>query len=162
MAGIVGLTEIQHTNGTSAMTVDSTGRVNLPQLVAFTAYVNNNSSANVSVGSKVPYDVAIINKGNGYNTSTYVFTAPVAGVYWFSYSVWCAQSSTGRTGFYKNGVAYGRSDYPIGTRNQASASDNDSASSAIELAANDTVDIRAYSSSVDVFGTNYFSGYLIG
>lgn len=162
MAGIVGLTEIQHQNGTSAMTVDTSGRVNLPQLVAFTAYANSNSSVNVSVGSKVPYDVTIINKGNGYNTSTYVFTAPVAGVYWFSYSVWCNQSSTGRTGFYKNGVAYGRSDYPIGTRNHGSAQDNDSASSAIELAANDTVDIRAYGSSVDVFGTNYFSGYLIG
>ena len=154
--------QIAHTNNVSAMTIDSTGRVNLPQLIAFTAYANSNSSVNVSVGSKLPYDVAIINKGNGYNTSTYVFTAPVAGVYWFSYSAWCNQSATGRTGFYKNGTAYGRSDYPIGTRHNASSYQNDSASSAIELAANDTVDIRAYSSSVDVFGTNYFSGYLIG
>ena len=154
--------QIAHTNNVSAMTIDSAGRVNLPQLIAFTAYADSNSSVNVSVGSKVPYDVAIINKGNGYNTSTYVFTAPVAGVYWFSYSVWCNGSTTGRAGFYKNGTAYGRSDYPIGTRNHGNASDNDSASSAIELAANDTVDIRAYSAAVDVFGTNYFSGYLIG
>ena len=155
--------QIAHTNNVSAMTIDSAGRVNLPQLVAFTAYVNNNSSANVSVGSKIPYDITIINKGNGYNTSTYVFTAPVAGVYWFSYSSWSANTSgTGRTGFYKNGTGYGRSDYPIGTRHNVNSNENDSASSAIELAANDTVDIRAYGSSVDVFGTNYFSGYLIG
>ena len=140
----------------------SGGAVTFPNRPAFTAYANSNSSVNVSVGSKVPYDVALINIGNGYDTSTYVFTAPVAGVYWFSYSVWCNQSSTGRTGFYKNGVAYGRSDYPIGTRNNGNSYQNDSASSAIELAVNDTVDIRAYSSAVDVFGTNYFSGYLIG
>ena len=154
--------QIAHTNNVSAMTIDSGGRVNLPQLIAFTAYANSNSSLNVSVGSKLPYDVAIINKGNGYNTSTYVFTAPVAGVYWFSYSAWNSSSGTGRTGFYKNDTAYGRSDYPIGTRHHASGYQNDSASSAIELAAYDTVDIRAYSSAVDEFGTNYFSGYLIG
>ena len=153
---------ISHTNDTSAMTIDSAGRVNLPQLVAFTAYANSNTSVNVSVCSKVPYDATIINKGNGYNNSTYVFTAPVAGVYWFSYSVWCNQSSTGRSGFFKNGTGYGRSDYPIGTRAHGGGYQNDSASSAIELAANDTVDIRVYDSSVDVFGTNYFSGYLIG
>ena len=132
-------------------------------MVAFTAYVNNGSGVDVTVGNKVPYDTTIINKGNGYNTSTYVFTAPVAGVYWFSYSIWSNNTSgVARSGFYKNGTAYGRSDYPIGTRNQTSAYDNDSASSAIELAANDTVDIRVYGATANVFGTNYFSGYLIG
>lgn len=159
---ILRVNKIQSPNGTDAITVDETGRIIQPQLIAFTAYANSGSSVNVSVGSKIPYDVTIINKGNGYNTSTYVFTAPVAGVYWFSYSAWCNQTSTGRTGFYKNGVAYGRSDFPIGTRHNGNSYENDSASSAIELAVNDTVDIRAYSSSVDVFGTNYFSGVLIG
>ena len=48
--------QIAHTNNVSAMTIDSGGRVNLPQLIAFTAYANSNSSVNVSVGSKLPYD----------------------------------------------------------------------------------------------------------
>ena len=155
--------QIAHTNNVSAMTIDSTGRVNLPQLIAFTAYVNDGNGVDVTVGNKVPYDATVINKGNAYNTSTYVFTAPVAGVYWFSFSVWSNNtSSTARAAFYKNGTAVGRSDYPIGTRHQTSAYEPTSASSAIELAANDTVDIRVYGATANVFGTNYFSGYLIG
>ena len=154
--------QIAHTNNVSAMTIDSTGRVNLPQLIAFTAYVNS-GGVDVTVGNKVPYDAIIINKGNAYNTSTYVFTAPVAGEYWFSYSVWSNNTSgTARSGFYKNGTALGRSDYPIGTRHNQSSYETSSASSAIELAASDTVDIRVYGATANVFGTNYFSGYLIG
>ena len=37
MAGIVGLTEIQHQNGTSAMTVDASGRITTPARPAFMA-----------------------------------------------------------------------------------------------------------------------------
>ena len=162
MTSIIKVNNIQNSSGTSALTIDSSGRVTRPQLIAFTAYSNSNSSVSVSVGNKVPYDAVTLNKGNAYDASTYVFTAPVAGVYWFSYSVWNNTSNTGRTGFYVNGTPYGRSDYPIGTRNHSSYYQNDSASSAIELAVNDTVDIRPYAAGVDVFGTNYFSGYLIG
>ena len=94
--------QIAHTNNVSAMTIDSTGRVNLPQLIAFTAYVNDGNGVDVTVGNKVPYDATVINKGNAYNTSTYVFTAPVAGVYWFSFSAWSNNtSSTARAAFYK-------------------------------------------------------------
>tara|TARA_R100000773_G_C4218478_1_gene116941 strand:+ start:1623 stop:2111 length:489 start_codon:yes stop_codon:yes gene_type:complete len=162
MTSIIKVNNIQNSSGTSAMTIDSSGRVTQPQLIAFTAYANNNNSVSVSVGSKVPYDAVALNKGNAYNVSTYVFTAPVAGVYWFSYSVWNGSATTGRTGIYVNGTPYGRSDYPIGTRNHSNLYQNDSASSAIELAVNDTVDIRPYAAGIDVFGTNYFSGYLIG
>ena len=35
MAGIVGLTELQHQNGTSALTIDESGRVTKPQTPAF-------------------------------------------------------------------------------------------------------------------------------
>jgi hypothetical protein len=36
---------------------------------------------------KLPYNVAIRNIGGGYNTSTYEFTAPVSGSYFFNASI---------------------------------------------------------------------------
>ena len=42
-----------HTNNVSAMTIVSTGRVNLPQLIAFAAYVNDGNGVDVDWQNKV-------------------------------------------------------------------------------------------------------------
>ena len=149
------------TVGTDQLAVDASGRVTMPYQPAFCAYPNTSGIVQ-SAGSVVRYDTTVVNIGNHYNTSTYAFTAPVAGNYYFEFSVWSNETPTVRCGFYKNGSGVGNSTYPIGTRNEASAAQNDSGAMIINLAANDVIDVRVYAGASNVFGTNSFCGYLLG
>lgn len=67
------------------------------------------TSSVTGTGSSVPYNVANRNIGNGYNTSTYRFTAPIAGTYIFTYQHFTSGGSAGAVDFYVNGVRKQRS-----------------------------------------------------
>ena len=91
MAGIVGLTELQHTNGTSAATIDASGRILTPARPAWACRLNNaqgNSDYTDTDGTPVPFDHEEFDIGNNLTVSLNngaVFTAPVTGIYtWFS------------------------------------------------------------------------------
>ena len=60
-----------------------------------------------NTGSYFVYDAVIYNIGNGYNAGNGLFTAPVAGVYYF-FAHCITDQSTGelRHSFYKNGGWY--------------------------------------------------------
>lgn len=146
-------------NGTTALTLTAAGYPLTPLRPSFCAYPN---TASGYADSPLKYDAVINNVGSGYSTSTYRFTAPVAGTYFFSYSAWTSNANTTRCAFYKNGSSVGNSSYPIGTRNQAGSGENDSGSLIITLVLNDYIDVRCYEGSILIFGTNYFLGYLIG
>ena len=63
--------------------IDSAGRMTLPYQPAFQAYSTTNAS--IPSGTNVlPFNATNFNIGSHYNTSTYRFTAPVAGRYLFS------------------------------------------------------------------------------
>ena len=84
MASELHVDAIKHSGGTSAMTIDSTGRVLTPARPSFSAYL----SASVSYGSadtaqKVTFNATHHNVGSHYDTSNGRFTAPIAGYYWF-------------------------------------------------------------------------------
>ena len=88
MASELGVQTIQHTNGTDAMTIDSSGRITTPARPAFKATLSADSAQTTSSGwVTVPWNTASINVGNSFNTSNYTFTTPVAGIYLFSYIV---------------------------------------------------------------------------
>lgn len=72
---------ISHTNNTTAMTIDSTGRVLTPARVSFEAY---RTSGDVSQGNVVVWNNTRHNIGGHYNTSTGEFTAPIGGTYLFT------------------------------------------------------------------------------
>ena len=86
------LSTIKDSTGTNnAMTIDSTGRVSLPQQIGFlaegstsyTGYTSGDTLAYNSVTSNGQY-----NNGGHYDTSTYKFTCPVAGLYFFYASLY--------------------------------------------------------------------------
>ena len=75
---------IQHSGGTTGLTIDSSGRILTPKLPVFyaekTAVFNSTSAF-----QEIVYNIAHINQGNCYDTSTGRFTAPITGIYEFAY-----------------------------------------------------------------------------
>ena len=83
MTSILKVTEIQDpTNSNTALTIDSSGRV-LKSVIpyAFVNFANTGSYVSKSADSILDFSVAVENDGNHYNTSTYKFVCPVAGLY---------------------------------------------------------------------------------
>ena len=77
MTSILKVTEIQDpTNSNSALTIDSSGRINTPARPLFRVGMTNSTSG--STGGIIIFDTAKNNVGNHYNTNTGIFTCPVA------------------------------------------------------------------------------------
>lgn len=100
-------TTIQHTNGTTALTVDTAGRVffgNKPLVHVCrnvtAAWENFGSSPSLYI-----YNTAITNVGSHYNISTGFFTCPVTGYYRMtSAALMGTQSAAAYQYHYKNGA----------------------------------------------------------
>lgn len=85
MASIIGVQELQHTNGTSAMTIDSSGRVLTPARPAFCVRWSTGQTAVSGTNwNRFNFDEEVFDTGN--NVASAVFTTPVAGVYQFNLS----------------------------------------------------------------------------
>jgi hypothetical protein len=97
-------------NGSSLvnmMNIDPYGRMTIPNQPSFQI----STSASFVGPGIIPFNNARVNTGGVFNTSTYRFTAPVAGTYWFHYH----NNHSGSAGalyadFYKSGsfIGYGR------------------------------------------------------
>jgi hypothetical protein len=96
-----------YTNDVTRMTIDASGRVRQPFQPAFQI---KGSSGSVAVASNavLPFNTALTNVGSHFNTSTYTFTVPVAGVYFFAISLrWENNNGSAaywRPDFYINGA----------------------------------------------------------
>lgn len=86
----LGIENIEHTNGTTAMTVDNAGRVFQPTKPAFSVRGYNSSIRAGSVNgvtlhanAQIIYNwqSVVINRGNAFNNTTGIYTVPVAGLY---------------------------------------------------------------------------------
>jgi hypothetical protein len=81
--------------------MDSAGRVTMPYQPAFSAKNSASLTINTTGGDfLVPYNEIITNRGNHYNNSTYRFTAPVAGFYFFSADIQVTGTITDYTYFF--------------------------------------------------------------
>lgn len=71
-------------SGTTHMRIDSSGRIIFPNQPVFHAYGSTTQSWSGAATMKtVALNNTYVNVGSHFNTSTYIFTAPVAGNYMF-------------------------------------------------------------------------------
>ena len=86
MASTLKVNTIAHSGGTTAMTIDSTGRTLQPAKPAFYVHLSNATSI-TSSNNTIVFNSVVHNQGNHYNSSNGIFTAPVTGLYYLSASI---------------------------------------------------------------------------
>jgi hypothetical protein len=101
------LLDIKNSAGTTLINIDSSGRrteLNVPSFNVAKADNGNSLAA-----GDYPFDLILSNNGNHYSTSTYRFTAPVSGNYFFTAGIQMYGLTDGAVyelNFKKNGSNY--------------------------------------------------------
>tara|TARA_R100000773_G_C4218478_1_gene116939 strand:+ start:572 stop:1057 length:486 start_codon:yes stop_codon:yes gene_type:complete len=148
----------------------SGGAVQMPSKPSFFAHMTGGSWVdNVADDTVLPFNTTLHNIGNHYNTSTYKFTVPFNGVYFFSFQLYLSNGGGSQyAGIGKNGslLTTGNGDnYPlIGIFQNTGASDyTKTANGTLNLSVGDTIDVRAISTTTDYFtAVCNFHGFFIG
>ena len=136
------------------MRIDSTGRITASYQPSFSAYHSVNQNISANTWTKVSLNTTRFNIGSNYNTSTSNFTAPVSGRYFVSYTIqfdlqtveylYSAIKINGN--FYH----YGEGRRLLNPGGGTWGGDNTlNAAQLVNLAANDTVDLWAYSTAAN-------------
>lgn len=173
-----GILQLQ-SDGVTGLTVTANGHVSVsnrftaPNQPAFLAGINSNTDATVSPGTALPANITQYNIGNCYNTSTYRFVAPVAGLYNFTVGIFFTASGSNtqnmQVGFRKNGSFINGGSDVYGTilmqPSTFSGSVNQSVlTTQFLLAENDYIDVatRGSNNLRHYQGHYWFQGYFIG
>jgi hypothetical protein len=139
--------ELAHTNDTTAFTVDSSGRVAMPNKIALNVGFNSTSgnyTANVtSLGltSCVPFNFVTQGGTNGthpnWSNTTHAFTAPIAGAYLVSaWGLWL-NSGSGEIRIAKNQNVSNQARFYINDERGASGT------VILQLAVNDVIQLSS-------------------
>lgn len=159
MSSILKVNEIQHSTGTSALTIDSSGRILQPAKPVWTATL---TSGDISSTADIVFNNEVLDQGGGYDTSTGKYTAPITGIYWVQWNItFNAQSGNKHVEIYVNS-----SDISIQSISGMPAGDNEYQGSAIgfayQLTAGDTIYAKCIAGAIEgASGRSSFSGYLL-
>ena len=157
------------TNDGGYLEVTNAGPIRMTKQPVFICKFLGFESGTSNVNPASNYRTPAINIGSHFNSSTGVFTAPVAGTYVFFGSVLSANNNVVvRIYFEKNGTVVLNNQHEARTTEGHSSYDKQFCHAIITLAANDTVELVIYQDSTNTFyatvdnSYNSFSGYLIG
>ena len=170
MSSILKVSEIQDpTNGNTALSIDSSGRVSMPNVPAFGARQLSNSQSsngNDTANEILVFSSVLYNVGSGYNSSTGVFTCPLAGSYFFTFSgLYDSSYNNQGTAYIRlngSGSSYSGEKYRGYHHNSGSNYEQISMSGVIVAAVNDTLDIFTGIAGWHIGAETSFSGFFIG
>jgi len=162
MTSILKVNQIQNTAGTTALEIDSSGRILTPARPAFrvhgtsTTWTNFVSNTKLSLLTSVDYNI-----GNYYNTTNHEFVAPINGLYHFFGRLY-VNNTTNFSDFFIS-IDDGSLDASLywHSSEDATIDQSQTFSEVIQLTANQTVSIKGNSGA---YFPNYsgFGGYLLG
>jgi hypothetical protein len=151
------------TVGTEVLKITNAGHVTTPYQPSWGARgLSNNQSGSGTTGTNetLVFSSATNNTGNHYSTSTGIFTAPVAGRYFVTFSGLynISDNTTGPVYIRHNSTEKYRAYH------QGSGSNYEqiAVSGVVDVAANDTISMFSVIDGWHVGGETSFSGYLIG
>jgi len=115
--------------------------------ISFTAYLDH-IVQHLGIGQTIVFNQVLINDGNGYNKHTGVFTAPITGTYFFTFSILVTHTAT-NVRLVKDGehlvgaVGYSSTEY-LPNNSSHRVSDHSSNSVVVQLNAGQSVWVEAY------------------
>ena len=152
-----------NTGGVDRLIISNSGIITKPAHPAFDAA---RDGGNVSGANYIVYDTVFVNTGGHYNNSDGKFTAPVTGVYFFSFGcIKSGNSNLARLYLRKNGSSNFTEDrhlrMPTGGDGYG---ENGAITYIVSLTKNDYVQVYISEGTIHADNDNYtyFNGYLIG
>ena len=147
------------------LSIDTTGFVTLPFQPAF--HASGSFNGLVSPGSTLQFAAVGTNVGGHFSTASYTFTAPKAGIYLFSFSIYSFGGNQGSFCLVKNGGQFGVAggDVVIGYKAGATGDATVGYSAPVSMAAGDTMKVAARTTVGDSYAYlphSIFSGYFLG
>jgi hypothetical protein len=164
---------IKHTNGTTAQTIDSSGRVLLPSVPAFRVSLTSDQSITATGDHDIEWNEGTTSESDnnftqgGFSWSSGVVTVPVAGVYCFSVILRIDSVGSGYIvgKLAKNDDTSGNRDAYLIDGSPPSNYTNLTGSNIFKCSANDNIRMIVTSSadtSYTIQNQSSFSGHLIG